>query len=122
MTNTQDIRTTLQHFAENIDKWRAEASRLRAEADGRGDVSTELLVHIEDVSGKVYREIESLNAVVAEVGKKSPQAAGELAQVGEALHLVLLDITEIGTGLYSARSTLPADPDGTEGDDGGLET
>jgi hypothetical protein len=107
MTDSHDLRATLTHFAENIDKWRAEAARLRAETEGKRGVATELLVHVEDTSGDVYREIQAFNTAVAEVSKQSPQAAGELAEVGEALHLLLLDFTELGTKLYSTRSQAP---------------
>jgi hypothetical protein len=107
MTDGHDIRATLTHFAENIDKWRAEVARFRTETDGKRGVATELLVRIEDTSGDMYREIEAFNATITEVSKQSPQAAGELAEVGEALQLLLLDFTELGTKLYSTRSRAP---------------
>ena len=40
----------------------------------------------------------------------SPEAAGELAEVGEALHLLLLEITELGTQMYATRSGLEPAP------------
>jgi len=101
MTGTPDIRTTLRHFAENIERWKAEAARLRSETEGTQVVATDLLIHIEDTSGEMYREIAVFNTVVAEVAQRSPEAAAELAGVGEALHLLLLDFTELGTGLYA---------------------
>lgn len=104
MSDPQDIRVTLQHFAQNIGGWREEASRLRARSRRKTSASTKLLVHLEDTSGELYREIESFDATVAVVAKQSPLAAGELAEVGEALRLLLLDITEMGTKLYSTRS------------------
>ena len=104
MTEPQDVRATLQHFAQNLGKWREESTRLRDRAKSRRAASTKLLVHVEDTSGELYREIESFTATVAEVAKQSPQAAGELAEVGETLRLLLLDITELGTKLYSTRS------------------
>ena len=110
MTNPQDVRTTLQHFAENIGRWRAEATRLRGKTEEQQAASTELLVHVEDTAGEIYREIESFDVAVADVAKQSPQAAGELAEVGETLRLLLLDITELGTQLYSTRTELQAEP------------
>jgi len=104
MSDPQDVRTTLQHFADNLPKWQAKAAKLRVRAKGRRAASTKLLVHVEDASGELYREIESFNATVAEVARQSPQAAGELAEVGETLRLLLLDITELGIKLYSTRS------------------
>ena len=104
MTEPPDVRVALQHFAQNINQWREEATRLRSEAEVTRLASTERLVAVEDASGAMYREIEHFNAVVADVAKQSPQAAGELAEVGEVLRLLLLDITESGTKLYSTRS------------------
>ena len=103
-TEPEDVRTTLQHFASKLGEWRKEADRLRARSERRRVASTKLLVHVEDTSGELYREIESFNATVAEVAKQSPQAAGELAEVGETLRLLLLEITEAGVKLYSTRS------------------
>jgi hypothetical protein len=110
MTNPQDVRSTLQHFADNIGRWRAEAGRLRARTEQQDTASTELLVHVEDTAGDIYREIESFDIAVADVAKQSPQAAGELAEVGEILRLLLLDITELGTKLYSTRAQLREEP------------
>ena len=36
MTDPHDIRVTLQHFAQNISRWREEASRLRIRAKRKG--------------------------------------------------------------------------------------
>ena len=110
MTDQQDVRATLQHFAQNLGKWQEEAAKLRVRARKRRAASTKLLVHVEDTSDELYREIESFTATVAEVAKQSPQAAGELAEVGETLRLLLLDITELGTTLYSTRSGLEPEP------------
>ena len=104
MTDQQDLRVTLRHFAENLSRWREEAARLRTRSKRGRMASTKLLVHVEDTAGELYREIESFNVTVAAVVKQSPLAAGELAEVGETLRLLLLDITELGTRLYSTRS------------------
>jgi len=107
VSDDPDIRETLKHFAENIDRWRAQTAQLRADTDGKQGVTTEVLVHIEDTSGDIYREIEAFNLAVTRVAEQSPKAAGELAGVGEALHLLLLDLTELGTGLYSRTIPTP---------------
>jgi hypothetical protein len=104
MTNPQSARESLEHFAQNIDKWRTEAARLRQRADRPKVADTETLVQVEDTAGDIYREIESFKTVVAGIAEQSPEAAGELAEVGETLHLLLLEITEQGTRLYSTRS------------------
>jgi hypothetical protein len=107
MADNPDIRTTLRHFAANIDRWEAEVARIRAETEGGQPVDSELLVRIEDTSGAMYQEIEAFKAAVAEVAKQSPEAAAELASVGEALHLILLEFTELGTGLYGRMNPHP---------------
>ena len=104
MTQPQDVRTTLQQFATHIAKWRVEADKLRRRAGSHQTASKTVLLRVEDTSGELYREIESVNAIVGEVARQSPQAAGELAEVGEILRLLLLDITELGIALYSTRS------------------
>jgi len=111
MNNPQDdVRPTLQHFADNIGQWRGEAARLRIKAEQPHAAPTEVLVHVEDIAGEIYREIASFDVAVAGVAKHSPKAAGELAEVGETLRLLLLDITELGTKLYSTRTELQAEP------------
>jgi len=104
MTDPQSARESLEHFALNIDLWRAEAARLRKLADGTQVADTEALVSVETTAGDIYREIESFKKVVAGIAEQSPDAAGELAEIGETLHLLLLEITEQGSKLYSTRS------------------
>lgn len=104
MSDTAAVRATLGHFAENIEKWRLQVAVLRVEAAERQVASTELLVTVEDTAGEMYREIESFKAAVAGVAEQSGEAAGELAEIGESLRLLLLELTELGTKLYSTRS------------------
>lgn len=115
MTDTDTVRATLEHFAQNIEKWRLQLGLLRVEVAEKRAASTELLVDVEHTAGEMYREIESFKAVVADVATQSVDAAGELAQIGETLHLLLLELTELGTKLYSTRSDEAAPAETTAG-------
>jgi hypothetical protein len=95
--------------AERIAEWRADAVLLRGVlADSEGPVDPALLLAVEEATGKIYREIEAFDAIVANIDKKSHAAAGQIASVGDALRLVLMEITELGTAMYS-RQSIPVD-------------
>jgi len=61
---------------------------------GRGTASPSLLQSIETTAGEIYAEISSYDGLVQDVAAVSPAAAAELAEVNDALHLVLMEITE----------------------------
>jgi hypothetical protein len=44
--------------------------------------------------------------VIKTVAATSPEAASQLAALDDALHLVLLEVTELTTELYAVRSRL----------------
>ena len=91
--------------AARITEWRSDAALLRGVlTDTQGPVDPELLLAVEEATGKIYREIEAFDAMVANIDKKSHAAAGQIADVGDALRLVLLEITELGTAMYSRQS------------------
>jgi hypothetical protein len=105
----------LKALGADLVRWRAEADRLRTIADAALDsrhVEEEALVNVEQSAGMLYAEIETFDALLRDVASKSPAAASELATVDDALRLLLLDVTELGTRLYSIRSmNTPALPD-----------
>ena len=91
--------------AARITEWRADASLLRGVlTDSEGPVDPQLLLAVEETTGKIYREIEAFDAMVANIDKKSHAAAGQIAEVGDALRLILLEIVELGTAMYSRQS------------------
>lgn len=106
-TDTTALRDRLHVTAERIAEWRADAKRLR-EVMGytTGPVDRLVLLDMEETSGAIYREIEAFDALVADIDKQSHAAAGQIAEVGDALRLVLMEITELGTAMYS-RETAP---------------
>lgn len=109
MSTNQEIAERLRHFGANIEKWRAEAARLKQlAAASREDLVDEAqLTELEETAGSIYQDINAFNETVAEVATKSPAAAAELAPVSDAIRLVLLDVTELGVRLYSEHSGLP---------------
>ena len=119
-TDLAEVTDRLRHFGVNIERWRGEAKRLRQEAAASSVTNasdTESLVGLERTAGDIYDEIANFKETVAEIAATSPAAAGELAEIGEILHLLLLDITELGIKMYSTRSGVelsdsPAEPDG----------
>jgi hypothetical protein len=73
-------------------------------ADASQTADDALLQQVEETSREIYREIAAFDLIVADVGKLSADSAAQLGEVGDALRLVLLEITELGTHLYSIRS------------------
>ncbi len=109
MSDTDQIKQQLAHFAEHIEAWRREAARLTLmAAQSRQKPATEVeLTKLEETASAIYAEITAFQATVEQVAAKSPGAASELAPVGDAIHLVLLEITELGVRLYSSHSGMP---------------
>jgi hypothetical protein len=103
------LRARLQLTADRIVEWRADAKRLR-EVMGyvEGPVDRLVLLDMEETSGAIYREIEEFDALVLDIDRKSHAAAGQIAEVGDALRLVLMEITELGTAMYSRETQAEA--------------
>ena len=98
----------LREFGPNIEKWRRAAESFRqlaGEALSSHHVDEGQLLDLERIAGDIYEEIATFNQLVPEIATESPNAAAELAAIGEALQLVLLDVTETGTRMYSVRSS-----------------
>ena len=109
MSTNDDIAARLTHFGANIQKWRDEAARLTllaTQSRQRPAGLTELTA-LEETASAIYADISAFKTTVEEVRDKSPQAASELAAASDALHLVLLEITELGIRLYSVHSGIP---------------
>lgn len=105
MINTDELRQRLEAIATDIDSWRREANRIREAMKRPGVVSDdEFLVSIEETCGEIYRGIDDFDQLVVDINTSSQTAAGQVAEVGDALRLVLMEITELGTRLYGLRS------------------
>ena len=105
MTQSSEIADRLRLTASRIAQWKLDAQRLRAILDDRpGPLEALVLLDVEETSGAIYREIEAFDALLVDIDRKSHAAAGQIAEVGDALRLVLLAITELGTEMYSRGS------------------
>lgn len=105
MTDTSDIADRLHLTASRIAQWKLDAQRLNAIlAERPGRLEPLVMLDVEETSGAIYREIDAFEALLKDVDRKSHAAAGQIAEVGDALRLVLLSITELGTEMY-ARET-----------------
>jgi hypothetical protein len=105
MSETSDIADRLHLTASRIRQWRADAERLGAILHERpGRLEPLVMLDVEETTGAIYREIEAFDTLLADIDRKSHAAAGQIAEVGDALRLVLLAITELGTEMY-ARET-----------------
>ena len=112
MPSNDQIAERLTHFGRNIERWRREAARLTllaATARHQNPGNAEL-VGLEKTATAIYEDISEFHHTVEEVATKSVEAAAELAPVSDAIHLVLLEITELGLTLYGSRSGLPTSP------------
>lgn len=109
MSTTDEIAQRLTHFGANIQKWRDEAARLTllATQSRQRPASKSELSALEETASAIYADISAFKATVDEVRDRSPAAASELADASDALHLVLLEITELGIRLYSVHSGIP---------------
>ncbi len=105
MTQTTDIADRLHLTASRIAQWRLDAKRLNAILHDRpGRLEPLVMLDVEETTGAIYREIDAFEALLKDVDRKSHTAAGQIAEIGDALRLVLLSITELGTEMY-ARET-----------------
>lgn len=105
MSDTTEIADRLHLTASRITQWNADAARLRAilnEQPGRLDPL--VMLDMEETSTAIYREIDAFDTLLIDIDRKSHAAAGQIAEVGDALRLILLAITELGTQMY-ARET-----------------
>ena len=109
MPANSEVIMRLRALGQKLEKWRKDAQgfrRLTDEAVATKKIDEGQLLELERTAGDIYDEIAIFNKLVPEIAVESPNAAAELAAVGEALQLVLLDITETGTRMYSVRSAL----------------
>lgn len=113
MSSNAEIADRLAHFARNIERWRAEAARLTLEVSQarRDTAQIGRLIALEQTATEIYADVAAFRETIEEIAQKSPAAAAELAGVNDALHLVLLEITELGIRFYKAQSALPELPD-----------
>ena len=107
MSDAGDLTNRLRPFGDDLVEWRQAAASLRTkvqEAVDAKSVDAETLTATEQSADKIYEAIDRFDALKSVVAETSPRAAEQLAGVGEAMRLVLLEMTELTTRLYSVRS------------------
>ncbi len=113
MRTRSELISSLRATRDKIDHWREKGHRIRAlanEALDTREAREDRLLEVEETASEIYQAIADLHDLSTEVAGQSIVAAGELALVEDALRLVLLEITELGTTMYSVRSRMtPAD-------------
>jgi hypothetical protein len=103
------LASILEDTPAKIEGWRSQAEQLKhlvRTAEVAGNVSDELLQTTEGTCTAIYTEIDKCAKVIATVEATSQPAASQLAALNDALHLVLLEVTELSTELYAVRSRL----------------
>ncbi len=105
---TTELIERLRLMSNEIAVWREQMIALRS-ASRAPDAKTDdkLLLHVEETSGKIYEGIAEFDALLADIDRKSHAAAAQIVEVGDALRLILMEITELGTQLYALRSAPP---------------
>lgn len=103
-----DLIERLRTMATDISGWREQTKVLKAASKEPGAKSDDkLLLTVEETSGTIYDGIAEFDALVADIDKTSHVAAAQIVEVGDALRLQLMEITELGTQLYALRSSPP---------------
>jgi hypothetical protein len=106
MSDAVELADRLRPIAGKIAGWRADAERISAamaEAAASNSNDPAALERVEETAGAIFREIDEFRLLLADIAASSPNAAGELAGVNDELHLVLMEITELSTRMYSFR-------------------
>jgi hypothetical protein len=106
MRDAVELADRLRPIAGKIAGWRADSQRISsmmAQASENNSADPAALEQVEETAGAIFREIEEFRLLLADIEASSPEAAGELAGVNDELHLVLMEITELSTRMYSFR-------------------
>jgi septal ring factor EnvC (AmiA/AmiB activator) len=109
MVDTSTLDTMLGQTDRRLDHWRMQASQLRSLVEAARIaqmVNDDLLASVEETSEAIYAEIASLVKVINEKSAGSAETAARLQKANDDLHLVLMEITELGTAMYAVRSNL----------------
>jgi hypothetical protein len=102
-----DLARRLQPFIANAAEYRSNAKVLAAlAAQTSNNVNDEVLLRVEEISEDIRSDIDRLTALIKSMPKASPTDFALTTEVDDALRLVLLEVTELGTKLYGARSAL----------------
>jgi len=113
MIDSAWLAATLEKTPARIAHWKSQADQLHhlvRTAEITGGVTEDLLTAAESTAGSIHDEIKRVAEVVGSVAAASPEAASQLSSIDDALHLLLLEVTELTTALYAARARMSASP------------
>ena len=104
---TLDLARRLEPFLASITDYRSDAKMLATlAAQETHQVSDEVLLRVEEISDDIRSDVARLSALIKALRVPTATDLALTTEVEDALRLVLLEITETGTKLYSARSEL----------------
>ena len=102
-----DLSSRLEPFLANIAEYRADARVMATlAAQPSRAISDEALVRVEEISDDIRSDVARLSELIASLRDPSATDLALTAEVEDALRLVLLEITETSTRLYSVRSAV----------------
>jgi hypothetical protein len=112
MSDAAPLADSLTAILQKTKRWREDLEVIRAleqRATTHRAVSEQQLVSVEEISAAVYAEITAFNAMITGHGNPSELEATMIAEVGDVLRLLSLEITELSTRMYAARSAWALD-------------
>lgn len=115
MPDAEPLTGRLTAVLDKTKRWREDLEVIRAmaqHATANRAVSEQQLVSVEEISAAVFAEVSTFNAMVAAHGAPSELEGTMIAEVGDVLRLLSLEITELSTRMYAAQSAWALD-DGT---------
>jgi hypothetical protein len=105
--DTADLARRLEPFMANAAEYRSAAKMLASLATQTShQVSDEVLLRVEEISDDIRSDIARLGDLIKSLRGSSATDLALTTEVDDALRLVLLEVTELGTRLYSARSAI----------------
>ena len=112
MSDPEPFTARLAAILEKVVRWRKDADVIRALVEkvaANRAVSEEQLLTVEQSSAAVFAEIAAFDTMAA--GHKTPTEleAAMMAEAGDALRLLSLEITELSTKMYAVRSAWALD-------------
>ena len=128
MSDAETLISQLTEILQKTKRWREDLEVIRALAQRATTlraVSEEQLLSVEEISAAVYAQVAAFNTMVTGHGEPSELETTMIAEVGDVLRLLSLEITELSTTMYAALSawalddgtrTEPAEPRTAEGD------
>ena len=108
MRTPDELIRELKDIRDTVDASRAKGRRIRQlanEALDTREARQDRLLEVEETATGIYDAIAALHRVVRR-RRYQPRGGRRARRVDDALHLALLEITELGTTMYSVRSRM----------------